>query len=509
VSDATASLISHSAGSTIGSLFRARVVLHPDAIALDDGARTVTYADLNERVNRLANGLTGLGVGRGDRVAVLSENRIEYLEAVLASAKIGSILACQNWRLAPPELQHCIQLVEPRVGVASPRHAGLLTQVDCAGARMIRLGDEYEALLADAEGSEPADPTEPEDGLLILYTSGTTGLPKGAVLSHRAEIARNMLLCSDLGVAPGDTYAAWAPMYHMAATEPSIGALLSGGKVVVIDGFDPPRIAEVVEREPLGWLLLMPGMIEPLIAELAQRKTVPRGVKVCGAMADLVPAHQIADITRLVDAPYVNTFGATETGAAPCSRGLIPPGVVPESLSKIQNTFCEIRLVDADDNDVAVGQPGECAIRGPTLFSGYWRAEETNANDFRGGWFHMGDMFRRNADGTLDFVDRVKYMIKSGGENIYPAEIERVLLSHSQVADAVVVRRTDAKWGEVPVAFVARKGESLAVEELAGLCREQLAGYKQPKEIRFVALEALPRSTTGKIQRHEVEGWLE
>jgi len=250
-------------------------------------------------------------------------------------------------------------------------------------------------------------------------------------------------------------------------------------------------------------------MIEPLIAELEKRNTKPRSVGVCGAMADLVPAHQIAEITRLLDAPYVNTFGATETGVAPCSRALLPPGEVPTSLSKVQNTFCEIRLVDADDNDVPDGEPGECAIRGPTLFSGYWRAEETNAEDFRGGWFHMGDMFRRNADGTLDFVDRVKYMIKSGGENIYPAEIERVLLSHSQVADAVVVRRSDEKWGEVPIAFVARTDEALTAEELTALCREQLAGYKRPKEIRFVPLEALPRSTTGKIQRHEVEAWLE
>jgi fatty-acyl-CoA synthase len=154
------------------------------------------------------------------------------------------------------------------------------------------------------------------------------------------------------------------------------------------------------------------------------------------------------------------------------------------------------------------GEPGECAIRGPTLFSGYWRAPEVNARDFRGGWFHMGDVFVRRPDGRLDFVDRAKYLIKSGGENVYPAEIERVLLADPRVDDAVVVRRADARWGEVPVAVIARNDERLTAEELHAKCREQLAGYKQPKDIRFVPLADLPRSTTGKIQRHEVEAWL-
>jgi fatty-acyl-CoA synthase len=144
-------------------------------------------------------------------------------------------------------------------------------------------------------------------------------------------------------------------------------------------------------------------------------------------------------------------------------------------------------------------------MRGPTLFSGYFRAEDANAHDFQGGWFHMGDVFVRNADGTLDFVDRVKYLIKTGGENVYPAEIERVLLQDPRVADAAVVRRADAKWGEVPVAFVARRDASLTADDLRARCREQLAGYKQPKQIVFIPFEAFPRSASGKVQRHELE----
>jgi len=496
--------------SSVGALFRGRALLAPARPALQttDG-RVLSYGELNARVNRAAALLAGLGVRRGERVAILSENRPEYLELLLACAKLGAILACQNWRLAPPELAHCVSLVAPLAVIASERHASLLARAGLPGATpLVVLGDDYEARLAGASDAEPRADVDPEDGLMILYTSGTTGLPKGAVISHRAEIARSLVGFADLGVRPGDTSLCWAPLFHMAAAEPSLSALMTGGKVIVVDGFKPDEIAFHVGREQLGHLLLMPGMIEPLIAELERQAIEPVGVRLCGAMADLVPAHQIARITGLLRAPYANTFGATETGAPPASAGLLAAGEVPRSLSKVQNRFCEIRLVDAEDNDVPPGMPGELAIRGPTVFSGYWNAEETNRRDFRGGWFHMGDMFVRNPDGTLDFVDRAKYMIKSGGENIYPAEIERVLLLDARVADAIVVRRPDARWGEVPVAVVARKDDTLTAVELLAKCRENLAGYKQPKDVVFVALEQLPRSTTGKIQRHEVEAWL-
>jgi fatty-acyl-CoA synthase len=325
------------------------------------------------------------------------------------------------------------------------------------------------------------------------------------VISHRAEIVRNLVTRAEFGIAVDDTFVAWSPLYHMGAVDNSLGTLMSGGTVFVVDGFDPARLAAIVAAEPLGWLLLMPGTVGRFASELARLRVTARGVKVCGVMADLVPALEIAEITTRLDAPYANTFGATETGCPPCSSSLIPVGVVPTRLPKRQSPFCEVRLVDENDVDVPLGAPGELAMRGPTLFSGYWRADETNAHDFRGGWFHMGDVFVRNADGTLEFVDRVKYLIKTGGENVYPAEIERVMLQDARVAEACVVRTPDAKWGEVPVAFVARRDASLDEAELLALCRAQLAGYKQPKRIEFVSLDAFPRSASGKIQRHELE----
>jgi fatty-acyl-CoA synthase len=179
--------------------------------------------------------------------------------------------------------------------------------------------------------------------------------------------------------------------------------------------------------------------------------------------------------------------------------------VVPQALPKKVSPLCEVKLVDAEDRDVPVGTPGEVVVRGPTLFSGYWHADEANAQDFRHGWFHMGDILVQHADGTFEFVDRAKYLIKSGGENIYPAEIEAVLLSEVRVAEVAVVRRADPHWGEVPIAFVARRDDSLTAADLYRLCRTRLAGFKQPKGIHFIAFDDFPRSASGKVQRHALQ----
>ena len=499
----------HASGTTIGGLFAARARIDAAEVALIERDRRVTFAALNERVNRLAHVLATAGIRRGDRVGMLARNCAAWVELELAAAKLGAIVGAQNWRLAAPELVHCIRLAEPRAMLVAEDYAAMLAGLDVAVPLAITLGDDYETRLARADTGEPPAVAEPEDPLVILYTSGTTGLPKGAAVSHRAFIARALVFITELGLGPGEAFVAWAPFFHMASTDHALASLLRGNPVIVVDGYDAPALIEIVAQERIGWLPLVPGMIEGFAAVLRQHEVRPRGIRAIGAMADLVPRHQLAEITTLLGAPYVNSFGATETGLPPATAALIPIGAAPTDLAKRQSAFCEVRLVDADDRNVPDGTPGECAIRGPTLFSGYWRAPEVNAKDFRGGWFHMGDVFIRRDDGRLDFVDRAKYLIKSGGENVYPAEIERVLLADPRVGDAVVVRRPDAKWGEVPVAVVARNDESLTADELYAKCRRELAGYKQPKDIRFVAFAELPRSTTGKIQRHEVEAWLQ
>jgi acyl-CoA synthetase (AMP-forming)/AMP-acid ligase II len=492
----------------VGALFRDRARSCREQTALVDGARRLTYAALDERTDRLAHALAARGVRRGDRVALLARNCIEYVEIELACAKLGAIVAALNWRLAGRELAHCINLVEPRALIAQAEFAAALDRLELCAHERIALGTEYDAAIEGAAASAFETAVDPEDGLVILYTSGTTGLPKGALISHRAMIARGLCFGAELSIPPGDTFVAWPPMYHMASTDQMLSTLLRGGTVIVVDGFQPGPLLDAIGQARMGWFILIPGMVEAMIEALRARPVKPAGIGCCGAMADLVPRQQIAEVSALLDAPYLNSFGSTETGLPPATGALIPPGEVPPRLSKRQSAYCEIRLVDAEDNEVPDGTPGELAIRAPTLFSGYWNAPETNAKDFRNGWFHMGDVFRRNADGTLDFVDRVKYMIKSGGENIYPAEIEQVILADARVADAVVVRKTDAHWGEVPVAFVARRDPSLDEAAILARCREMLSGYKQPKAVHFIALDEFPRSTSGKIQRHALEARL-
>lgn len=488
--------------STAASLFAARAGVVGTARALVDDRVSWTYAELRARVSRLSAVLEARGVRPGDRVAILSRNRSEYLEVLLACAWTGAIAAHQNFRLAAPELTHCLDLVAPTLLFASPDEAPRLA---ARSESLLVFGPDYERALAEATPSPAPREIDPESPLLILYTSGTTGLPKGAVISHRAEIVRNLVMRAEFGIAAGDAYVAWSPLYHMGGAEYALSTLMTGGTVFVVDGFDGERIAARVAEEPIGWLLLMPGMVGRFADLLEQKGVRPVGIKLCGVMADLVPPADIARITRLLSAPYANTFGATETGCPPCSSSLIPIGLAPTRLSKEQSPFCEIRLVDEAGHDVPEGAPGELWMRGPTLFSGYWKNGGVDTSAFVDGWFPMGDVFVRNPDRTLDFVDRRKYLIKTGGENVYPAEIERVLLADARVSEAAVVRQKDARWGEVPVAFVARRDPSLTEAALLEAVRRELAGYKKPRAIVFIAYEDFPRSASGKVLRHELE----
>ncbi len=491
--------------ASVFDLFHAQVRAAPDAVALSDADGTVGYAELERRALRLAALFRARGLVRGDRIALLSENRRAFVEIQLAAAALGLIVACQNWRLNREELRHCIDMVTPGLVLVSARHEEAWKAT----------GLNLPALVIDRDLNDLPVPAtdlpdvDPEDGLVILYTSGTTGLPKGALISHRAEIARMCVYRTDFTVGPSDGFIAWAPMFHMGSTDQVLATLMFGGTVHVIDGLDPRRIVDIMGTHRLGWLLLMPGSIEPVVAILKAEGTQVAGIRAIGAMIDLVPRAVAADLARLTGAPYLNSFGSTETGLPPCSGRLMSPDdLLHGNLSKRPSSLVTINLVDTDGQPVSDGDPGEMSVRGPTIFSGYWNAADANAKDFADGRFRMGDMFRRNPDGSYDFVDRAKYMIKSGGENIYPAEVERVLLADPRVRDAVVVRKADPQWGEIPVAFIARQDDTLDAAGVETLCRAHLAGYKRPREVRFVDYDALPRSTTGKIVRHEIEAQL-
>lgn len=502
---------------TVGDALKNNARIIPAKIAIQFEGGKLTFAQLNSRANRLANALSASGAVRGDRVAVLAENRLEYCEIVYAAAKIGLIVPCLNWRLAPDELKYCIELTTPETILVSTLHRNLFEEIrdDLPFLKNIVWLDEspeaehefsYASLIDGGADREPGVRVTPEDALVIIYTSGTTGYPKGSIISHRAIFGRAWAWVVDLNLKPEDTFLGWPPMFHMASMDQMLVNGILGGKFIPCPGFDPEKLAHFLWTERLGWFVMMPGTYEPMIEILRTSGKKPLGTRLVGAMADLVPPQTIAEITRLLDCPFVNSFGSTETGLPPATNSTFAIGEVPIDFSKKVNTTCEIRLVDSVDRNVPLGEPGELIIRGPSLCSGYWNNEETNQDDFRDGWFHMGDVFVMNADATINFVDRRKYLIKSGGENIYPAEIERVLMGHEAVEEAVVVRASDPKWGEVPKAYIAAS-QRVDTEALIQLCRKNLASYKKPRLFEFVAVEKFPRSTTGKILRHEVEKW--
>jgi len=495
---------------TVSDLFEAQVTCHPQAIAIQNDGLTLTYAELRDQIDRLCSLLISHGVRRGARVAILSENRWEFLALLLANARLGSISVCMNWRQSVDELDHCARLVEPDAAFFSPRFAEHVPLLEAAGAEHVfELGPDLDALLDAVPLATPPERVRVEDGFQIIYTSGTTGKPKAALISHRATIARGMLSASDGVVPRGSTFLAWPPMFHMAGTETSLLTLFRGGKVIVIDGAKVDLLCDLIASEDnLAWVQLMPGMIDRVIDELKARGVKPKPMHMVGSMPDFLPRHFIAEATRFFNAPFRNTFGSSECGPVPVGGSFVPVGVVPDNLDKSQASLCRLRFVDEEGRDVAEGEPGELLVRGPTLFSGYWNAPEVNREVFADGWFHTGDVMVRTAEGKLRFVDRRKYLIKSGGENIYPSEIESVLMSSPRVQEAIVVRRRDAKWGEVPVAFVVPKDPLLTEAEAIDLCRGRIANYKLPRQVLFVSDAEIPRNVTGKPLRNELEARL-
>ena len=313
------------ANATIGSAFTSQVMLRDGEIALQEGERRLSYRQLNERVNRLANHMLKLGVNRGDRIALLSENRCEFVEVELAAAKLGVITACLNWRQADRELSHGIYLVDPMLIVTSERYVPTLARLGCEVPHKLTLGEEYERALARAnDAGEPPPLAEAEDGLVILYTSGTTGMPKAAVVSHRAMIFRMLVYALDRPLAREDSYVAWGPLFHMGSTDSTFATLLRGGKVIIVDGFDAAAIAAIVATEQLGMLHLNSAVIDRLLDHMKRNNLQPKGMKEVGVMADLVPRQTIAELTALMNAPMAIRLVPRKPDQSRQARGRSP-----------------------------------------------------------------------------------------------------------------------------------------------------------------------------------------
>ncbi len=503
-------LAAAAAAITIDGAFRRAFELFADRVAVtsEDGAQT--YGEIRDRAWRFADALARLGLSRGGRIAVLSETRPQYVEIYAAAAALGVTVVALNIRLHPEELLYCLEKGAPTLVVASGPLAPALELVRARAlsvAHWIALETrpdwlDYEQLLAGASSQEPPRVAEPEDIHNVLFTSGTTGRPKGAMISQRAAAVRGLRLAQWFALSERDGFIGWLPLYHCGGDELLYATMLTGGVFCALRKADPETMFRVIARDRLSWTLLLPGVLTDFLNHPRRSDYDLSSLRFAIGYANMMP-DIVAQLTATFSIRFFDAFGQSESSYL-LAHGVSGPGETP-SLRKLPSPLMEIRIVDDAMNDLPAGAPGECVVRGPSVMSGYLDDPKANEEVFRGGWLHTGDLLRKEADGALTFVDRKKYLIKTGGENVYPAEVEAVLARHPAVQEVCVFGVPDPHWGEtIKAVIVPRSGAATGAGDMVAFCRERLAAYKRPRYIEFVTSEQIPRSATGKLQRHEL-----
>ncbi|HTR68855.1 MAG TPA: long-chain fatty acid--CoA ligase [Mycobacteriales bacterium] len=486
----------------------------PDKALAIDGGEVSTYADLAARTSATATGLAERGVGRGDVVGLLSYNCTEFLEVLFAANHLGAIAMPINWRLAAPEVRYILEHSQARalvcdaalVDLATAAVEGMTAQglVQVCIAATPPTGWTALADLRVDGPCAPCAPCAPDDVHRLMYTSGTTGRPKGVMLTHANLAWKNLAHIVELGFTSEDLGLACGPLYHVGALDLTTTSLIAvGGTTIIHRAFDAAAVVEEIERSRVTAVWLAPAMVNAIMALPDIDRRDLSSVRLVVNGGEKMPIPLIERIKTVFSrAWFADAYGLTETvsGDTFLDRDsiLTKRGSVGRPC-----LYLDLDIWDEGGVPVPVGEPGEIVMRGPKVFPGYWRDPDATATAFAGGWFHTGDIGVRDEDGYLFIVDRLKDMISSGGENIAGSEVERVLYEHPAVLEAAVVGRPDERWGQVPVAFVVqREGAAATADELVEHCRSQLAKFKVPKQITFI--DALPRNPSGKVLKREL-----
>jgi fatty-acyl-CoA synthase len=489
-------------------------MMQPNATALRFLGNTVTWVGLQHRVSTLADGLNRRGVGFGDRVMILMLNRTEFVESVLAVNMLGAIAVPLNFRLTPAEIAFLVEDCEARVMITEPVLAPVATGVrdiqPLLDTIILAAGSTEDGVLGYEDLiNETGDPHEPVDvpndsPALIMYTSGTTGRLKGAVLSHTNLTGQTMTgLYTNGADINSDVGFVGVPLFHIAGIGNMLTSLLLGIPTVIypLGAFDPGQLLDVLAAEKVTGIFLVPAQWQAVCAEQQAR---PRDLRLRVMSWGAAPAPDA--LLREMSATFPGTqilaaFGQTEMSPVTCM--LLGDDAIRKrgSVGKVIPTVAA-RVVDENMNDVPIGEVGEIVYRAPTLMSGYWNNPAATAEAFAGGWFHSGDLVRMDDEGYVWVVDRKKDMIISGGENIYCAEVENVLAGHPGIVEVAVIGRVHDKWGEVPIAVAAVTDDHLRLDDLDGFLTERLARYKHPKALEIV--DALPRNPAGKVLKTEL-----
>ena len=502
--------------NNIGLMLTKRASLSPrmEALVEVEAGRRFTFTALNERANRVANALTALGVRKGDRVALLLMNSVEFVESFFALAKIGAIIVPLNWRLVADELAFILgdsgtsvliyggEFRSTVAALAERARADATSKIAVrewlhVGAAETRDGfaRDYEQLRDAAAATEPEIGAADEDELYIMYTSGTTGLPKGAVHTHRSVLWAQFTIGMTADVRYGDRYVIVLPLFHVGALTPQTGNVHRGVTTLLMRAFDPARMFQTIQDERATILLAVPAMLNFMLQLPDRARYDCSSLRWAMSGAAPVPVTLIESYAKLgIEVHQV--YGLTESCGPAC---LVSPDDAITRAGSTGKAFfhTDVRVVDQNGADVAPGDLGEVICRGAHIMKGYWNRPEATAETIRDGWLYTGDLATIDADGFIYIADRKKDMIISGGENVYPAEIENVILSHPNVREVAVIGQASAKWGESPLAIVVKKDESLSERDVLDHCNGKLARYKLPKSVRFI--DEIPRNPAGKI----------
>jgi fatty-acyl-CoA synthase len=485
----------------------------PDKAAIRFGGAELTYAALAQRIAETARALQSrLGVARGDRVAILAANHPDHLVLLYACARLGAMLVPINWRLAVPEQLFILRDAGAKVLVADQAFAPIIEPLAAAmpGVRVVGLDDfapaggvSISALLQRAGGdgrSERVDTTSP---LLIVYTSGTTGHPKGAVLRQEALVANAAMSQHMHDMTAQDHILTVLPLFHVGGLNiQTTPALQLGATVTLHARFAPDATLDAIANDKPTLTVLVPATIQAMIEHPRWTETKLDSLRAVSTGSTQVPQRHVDAFTSR-GTPVLQVYGSTETSPVAVYARLSGDWRRPGSTG-LPGLLCEARIVDDHGEEVPAGTAGEVVVRGPNVLSEYWNNPQATAETLRDGWYHSGDIGVRDTDGHFFIHDRKKNLIISGGENIYPAEVERVLGQHPAVADAAVIGRTDEKWQEVPVAYIVpTPGATPDPMEIERFCLGQLARYKVPRE--YVFLDSLPRNAMGKVQHFRLK----
>jgi acyl-CoA synthetase (AMP-forming)/AMP-acid ligase II len=495
----------------VGSHLSKRALLNPGLEALVDeaAARRFTFAELNEQADRAAHLLTGLGLANGDRVAALLPNGHHFAEVFYGAARAGLVVVPLNWRLVADELGFMLRDSGATVLVLDAEYDAVIADLhDRDGnedgtpvVRWLRVGADrpewardFDALVEQA----PADPVlaeaDGDDPLFIMYTSGTTGLPKGAVHTHDSVEWAVLTILATVDIRFRDRYLISLPLFHVGALMPLVGCIYRGATIVMLRHFDPKRIWDVFADERVTFTLAVPAMLNFMLPTYRPELRETLRLRLIWSGAAPVPVSLIESYARLGFEVH-QVYGLTETCGPAC---VISPDDAMRHIGSTGKAFfhTDVRIVDDNGVDVDDGVPGEVLVRGRHNMAGYWNRPEATAETITDGWVHTGDVAVRDAEGFIYIQDRIKDMIISGGENVYPAEIEDVLLSHPGIAEVAVLGMPSAKWGESPLAVVVRSDPDLDEAAVLAHCSGKLARFKLPK--RAVFTDVIPRTPTGK-----------